>query len=129
MDKKSIIGLLLIGGILIGWMYLARPTPEELAKKRAQFVTDSTAEFNSTAKVKNDATPATTFAAANIQTSAFTDATGKVKLNVDAVGATFPIGLNTATTRNNCKIINAGTADIYTVGVKATPLVTPPDHT
>ncbi len=78
MDKKSIIGLLLIGGILIGWMYLARPTPEELAKKRAQFVTDSTAEFNSTAKVKNDATPAAANVVADIQTSAFTDATGKV---------------------------------------------------
>ena len=85
MDKKSIIGLLLIGGILIGWMYLARPTPEELAKKRAQFVTDSTAEFNSTAKVKNDATPATTFAAANIQTSAFTDATGKVNDSLKSI--------------------------------------------
>jgi YidC/Oxa1 family membrane protein insertase len=85
MDKKSIIGLLLIGGILIGWMYLARPTPEELAIKRAQFVTDSTAEFNATVKVKNDATPAKAFASTTIQSAAFTDSTGKVNDSLKSI--------------------------------------------
>ncbi len=36
MDKKSIIGLLLIGGILIGWMLLTKPTAEQLAKQQQQ---------------------------------------------------------------------------------------------
>ena len=34
MDKNSIIGLLVIGGILIGWLYLSQPTKEQLAKQK-----------------------------------------------------------------------------------------------
>ncbi len=36
MDKNSIIGLLLIGGILIGWMFLTKPTAQELALQKHQ---------------------------------------------------------------------------------------------
>lgn len=32
MDRNSILGLLLIGGILIGWMYLSQPSEEERAR-------------------------------------------------------------------------------------------------
>ena len=41
MDKNSIIGLLLIGGILIGWMVWTQPTPEQRARQK--FVQDSIA--------------------------------------------------------------------------------------
>ena len=36
MDKNSFIGLLLIGAILLGWMYWSAPTKEELEKRRKQ---------------------------------------------------------------------------------------------
>ncbi len=52
MDKNSIIGLLLIGGILIGWMFLTKPSPEELANQIKQHQIDSTAQFNQAIKTK-----------------------------------------------------------------------------
>src|ERR1041385_2005274 len=58
MDRNSIIGLLLIGGILIAWMTLSQPSKEELAKQRAKFVQDSTADYvktNATALAKEAA--------------------------------------------------------------------------
>jgi len=36
MDRNSIIGLLIIGGILIGWMFLTKPSQLELAKQQQQ---------------------------------------------------------------------------------------------
>ncbi len=36
MDKNSIFGLLIIGGILIGWMFLTKPSERELAKQQQQ---------------------------------------------------------------------------------------------
>jgi YidC/Oxa1 family membrane protein insertase len=50
MDRNSIIGLLLIGGILIGWLVLSQPSAEELAKQKA--VADSTAQYIETQKAK-----------------------------------------------------------------------------
>lgn len=50
MDRNSIIGLLLIGGILIGWLVLSQPSAEELAKQKA--VADSTAQYIETEKAK-----------------------------------------------------------------------------
>lgn len=41
MDKNSIIGLLLIGGIIIGWLALNQPSKEQLARQK--FVQDSIA--------------------------------------------------------------------------------------
>jgi YidC/Oxa1 family membrane protein insertase len=61
MDKNSIFGLLLIGGILIGWMYLSQPSKEELAKQ--QHFHDSIAQFEETKLAK-----ANTYSK-NIQTS------------------------------------------------------------
>ena len=43
MDKNSIIGLLVIGGILIGWLYLSSPSKEQLAKQKQ--LQDSVALF------------------------------------------------------------------------------------
>ena len=43
MDKNSVIGLVIIGGILIGWMFLSKPSAEQLAiQKRMQ---DSTLAY------------------------------------------------------------------------------------
>lgn len=53
MDRNSIIGLLLIGGILIGWLVLSQPSAEELAKQKQ--VADSTAQYIETQKVKAEA--------------------------------------------------------------------------
>ncbi len=58
MDKNSIFGLLLIGGILIGWMFLSSPSQLELAKQQQQ--RDSIAQFDNQAqKAKADAALAT----------------------------------------------------------------------
>lgn len=54
MDRNSIIGLLIIGGILIGWLLLAQPSKEELAKQYLQHQTDSIAQFKQAEKVKED---------------------------------------------------------------------------
>jgi serine protease inhibitor len=47
-----------------------------------------------------------------------TDGTGRIKTNAGT--ALIPIGINTGTTSNNCRIINTGTADVYSVGLKST---------
>ena len=53
MDRNSILGLLLIGGILVGWMVLAQPSKEELAKR--QQAQDSVALFDQLQKAKAEA--------------------------------------------------------------------------
>jgi len=53
MDRNSIFGLLLIGGILIGWMVYAQPSAEEKAK--AQHTQDSIAQYTITQKAIEDA--------------------------------------------------------------------------
>ena len=53
MDKKSIIGLVLIGAILITWMVWSQPSAKELAEKKAQFTEDSIAQFKTDEKIKN----------------------------------------------------------------------------
>ena len=63
MDKNSIIGLLVIGAILIGWMFLTKPSQEELA--RQQQLHDSVVQFDSQAqKQKTDAASTTASALA-----------------------------------------------------------------
>jgi YidC/Oxa1 family membrane protein insertase len=53
MDKNSIIGLVVIAGILIGWMLLTKPSAEELAKQ--QYIHDSIAQVEALAeKAKAD---------------------------------------------------------------------------
>lgn len=53
MDKNSIIGLVVIAGILIGWMLISKPSAEELA--RQQQIRDSIANVENIAKAKADA--------------------------------------------------------------------------
>ena len=36
MDKNSLIGLLLMGAVIMGFMYLNRPSEEELERQREQ---------------------------------------------------------------------------------------------
>ena len=40
-DLNSLIGFVLLGGLLMFWMYTNQPTPEELEKQRTEFVQDS----------------------------------------------------------------------------------------
>jgi len=49
MDRNSIIGLLLIGGILIGWLVMSQPSAEELAQQK--HISDSIASYQETQKV------------------------------------------------------------------------------
>ncbi len=53
LDVKSIIGFVLIFGILLGWMYLKQPTPEELEAQKAQ-QEQVEAEENNTKDVVED---------------------------------------------------------------------------
>ncbi|MFY9307672.1 MAG: membrane protein insertase YidC [Bacteroidia bacterium] len=53
MDKNSIIGLVVIAGILIGWMWMSKPSAEEIA--RQQQVRDSIAMVEEAAKAKAEA--------------------------------------------------------------------------
>ncbi len=50
MDKNSVIGLVIIGGILIGWLYFSQPTALEQAKLK--HIQDSTFKFNEIQKAK-----------------------------------------------------------------------------
>ncbi len=76
MDRNSIIGLLLIGGILIGWMFLSKPSAEELAKR--QQLHDSIALYEKTAQTKADA------ATKGLVVSGAADSTGVVSDSVKA---------------------------------------------
>src|ERR1035437_5521456 len=60
MDRNSIIGLLLIGGILIGWLMLSQPSKEELAKRQHQYALDSIAKYDQTIKTKTNVAASTT---------------------------------------------------------------------
>jgi len=40
-DLNSLIGFVLLGGLMMFWMYTNQPTPEEIEKERTQFVQDS----------------------------------------------------------------------------------------
>jgi YidC/Oxa1 family membrane protein insertase len=56
MDKNSIIGLVLIAGIVFGWSFFLKPSQEELAKRQQQFQLDSIAHYNELEKTKTIAT-------------------------------------------------------------------------
>ncbi len=58
MDKNSIVGLLLIGGVLLGWLYFSQPSKEQLAKQ--QFQRDSIALLEKTQLAKQALTAAKT---------------------------------------------------------------------
>lgn len=50
MDKNSVIGLVIIGGILIGWMFLSRPTAEQQALQK--HLQDSVLQYEDLQKAK-----------------------------------------------------------------------------
>lgn len=85
MDRNSIIGLLLIGGILVGWMVFAQPSAKE--KAMLQHAQDSIAQYTSTQKAKDDAQKK---AAESRKTKALTanlplDASGKLSDSVKTI--------------------------------------------
>ncbi|HEY0031372.1 MAG TPA: membrane protein insertase YidC [Bacteroidia bacterium] len=84
MDKKSIIGLLLIGGILIAWMVLNQPNAEDIAKQKAQITADSIAQFKTDEKLKaatiaKEEKPLTI---SGVPIALLTDSTGKLNDSV-----------------------------------------------
>jgi YidC/Oxa1 family membrane protein insertase len=81
MDRKSIIGLLLIGAILVVWMILNKPSAEQLAKQKEQHTADSIAQFRTDEKIKA-ATAESAKAAAPAAPRNLVDSTGKVNDSV-----------------------------------------------
>ena len=87
MDRKSIIGLFLIGAILIGWMFLTKPSAEQLAKQKEQFQADSTAQYTAAEKTKKDAAAALTktMASSGVSNLMLADSSGKMNDSVKAL--------------------------------------------
>src|SRR5438477_87267 len=87
MDRKSIIGLLLIGAILIGWMFITKPSPEQLAKQKAQYQADSTAQFAAAEKAKKDAALAVakTLSSAGVSAAMLADSSSKMNDSVKSI--------------------------------------------
>jgi YidC/Oxa1 family membrane protein insertase len=81
MDKNSILGLLLIGGILIGWLVMSQPSKEELAKQ--QLTADSLANYEQTQKTLADAAAKTALTKTVQATAAIPDSL----MNSDSVKA------------------------------------------
>ena len=82
MDKNSIFGLLIIGGILIGWMFLTKPSAQELAKQQQQH--DSIAHYE---LLKQRASSAISTHATNAKgavTAGLVDTTGGVNDSLKA---------------------------------------------
>ncbi|MFL5765648.1 MAG: membrane protein insertase YidC [Bacteroidia bacterium] len=79
MDRKSIIGLLLIGAILIVWMVINKPSAEQLAQQKAQHIADSTAQYKQDhAGVKDVKTADNNASGTGTPVRAYADSTGKV---------------------------------------------------
>jgi len=81
MDKNSILGLLLIGGILIGWLVMSQPSKEELALK--QRAADSLANYEQTQKTLAEAAAKTALTKTVQATAAIPDSL----MNSDSVKA------------------------------------------
>ncbi len=78
MDRNSIIGLLLIGGILIGWLVMSQPSAEELAKQKQ--VADSIALYTESQKAKSEAD-----SIARLNTAQITDTVSVVNDSVKSI--------------------------------------------
>jgi len=81
MDKNSILGLLLIGGILIGWLVMSQPSKEELALK--QRAADSLVNYEQTQKTLAEAAAKTALTKTVQATAAIPDSL----MNSDSVKA------------------------------------------
>jgi YidC/Oxa1 family membrane protein insertase len=107
MDKKSIIGLLLIGGILIGWLYLNKPSAQELAKQQEQHQLDSIAQSKEVdkAKLAEAVKKSPPITLAGVPLSNFADSTGKIPDSVQALVQKQLYGDFASATAGNNKII------------------------
>ncbi len=73
MDRNSVIGLVIIGGILIGWMFFTKPSAQEQA--RVRHLQDSVVQFDSLQKVKLALKTSTSKSTANKSISSAADLT------------------------------------------------------
>ncbi|HXB39897.1 MAG TPA: membrane protein insertase YidC [Bacteroidia bacterium] len=84
MDRNSLIGLVLIGGILIGWLVLNGPSNEEIRKAKQK--QDSLIKVALAEKAKAEAAAIATFAKNNTDTSVVKgDATVAKIINTDSL--------------------------------------------
>ena len=81
MDKNSILGLLLIGGILIGWLVMSQPSKEELALQ--QRAADSLVNYEQAQKTLAEAAAKTALTKTVQATAAIPDSL----MNSDSVKA------------------------------------------
>lgn len=108
MDKKSIIGLLLIGAILIGWMIISQPSAEQIAQKKEQQIADSIALFktdlksNSETAVKKEKVVATVGSPLTM----LRDSTGNVNDSVKSILRKLVYGEFLAAARGENKTIS-----------------------
>ena len=82
MDKNSIFGLLIIGGILIGWMFLTKPSAQELARQQQQH--DSIAHFELLKQKASTAIASHTVNGKSVAFSGIADSAGVVSDSVKA---------------------------------------------
>lgn len=83
MDKNSIIGLLVIGAILIGWMFLTKPSQQELAIQQHQH--DSVVQFEKQALQQKADIAAKATGINTLAASGLADSTGVISDSVKAV--------------------------------------------
>ncbi len=108
MDRKSIIGLLLIGAILIGWMMMSQPTAKEIAqKKEQQIIADSIALFKTDElnKIATIQKAEKIIPASDSPLTILRDSTGKINDSVKTILQKLVYGDFAAATSGDSKII------------------------
>ncbi|WP_350287438.1 membrane protein insertase YidC [uncultured Croceitalea sp.] len=120
LDIKSIIGFVLIFGILLGWMYLKQPTPEELeAQKAQQEQAEAESKAQEAAEIPTQGTTVAT-PTLNVQDSS---AVANYKSSVGAFGFTQTKDGNTIL-ENELLFIEISNKGGQIVTVKTKPFVT-----
>ncbi len=99
-DLNSLIGFILLGAIMVWWMYNNQPTPEELAKQKAEQIQDSIqkAEQLSTTTKQIDSIPSTS---AEQPSDSLALASIKNQLGAFSYSATLPSAIEKETTISN----------------------------
>ena len=101
-DVNSLIGFLLLGAIMVWYMYTNQPTPEELEKQRTEFVKDSIQKANQqqVTQPNTKVVDSTTITTVNPQDSvALSNA--QSQLGAFAYSATLPSAKDNETTIEN----------------------------
>ncbi len=108
MDKKSIIGLLLIGAILIGWMIISQPSAEQIAQKKEQQIADSIALFKTDLKSNSETAVKKEKAVATVGSplTMLRDSTGNVNDSVKSILRKLVYGEFLAAARGENKTIS-----------------------